>query len=93
MGAAAGHDEQRLLDEIERELTATDPALAVALSTLSPVRRPVWQWMALAVTGLALLLLGWLLGVSALVVLGTGCAFGGSVVAVWQTLGGGAHDG
>ncbi|MCG8922540.1 DUF3040 domain-containing protein [Lentzea sp. CC55] len=80
MDRTTDHDDERRLAEIERELAAADPALAVALSALSPVRRPVWPWMVLAVFGTVLLLLGLLVSSAAVVLLGTGCALAGSLV-------------
>lgn len=49
MDRTTEHDDERRLGEIEQELATADPALAAALSTVSPVWRPVWPWMALAV--------------------------------------------
>ncbi|NUT51485.1 MAG: DUF3040 domain-containing protein [Saccharothrix sp.] len=79
MDGKTGHGDDRRLAEIERELTATDPALAAALSTLSPVRRPVGPWMALAFFGTLLVLGGHLLGSSPVVLLGVAGALAGSV--------------
>ena len=80
MDRTTDHDDERRLAEIERELAAADPALAAALSAVSPVRRPVWPWMALAVLGTVLLLLGFLVSSVPVVLLGTGCALVGSLV-------------
>ncbi|SER76425.1 Protein of unknown function [Lentzea xinjiangensis] len=74
------HDDERRLAGIEQELAAADPALAAALSTVSPLRRLVWPWMALAVFGTVLLLVGFLVTNAAVVLLGTGCALVGSLV-------------
>lgn len=80
MDRTTEHDDERRLGEIEQELATADPALAAALSTVSPVWRPVWPWMALAVLGTVLLLVGFLATNSAVVLLGTGCALVGSLV-------------
>ncbi|MEU4746007.1 DUF3040 domain-containing protein [Actinosynnema sp. NPDC023658] len=84
MDARTGHEDEWRLAEIERGLTVVDPALATALSTLSPVRRVAWSWVAVAVTGIGLLVLGVLVGSAAILVLGIASAFAGSVVAGWQ---------
>ena len=80
MDRTTEHDDERRLAKIEQELAAADPALAAALSTVSPVRRRVWPWMALAVFGTILLLVGFLAVNAAVVLLGTGCALVGSLV-------------
>jgi ferric-dicitrate binding protein FerR (iron transport regulator) len=85
MDARTGHEDEWRLAEIERELAVADPDLAAALSTLSPVRRLAWSWVALAVAGLGLLVVGLLVGSAPMAVLGAGCAFAGSVVAGWRS--------
>ena len=85
MDRTAGHDDERALAEIERELTAEDPALAAALNTVSPVRRPA-RWMALTALGGLVLLAGFLLGSPVTAVLGAGGAVAGSLMLLWSTL-------
>ncbi|WP_158853415.1 universal stress protein [Saccharothrix deserti] len=89
MGATADHGDEGRLADIERELTASDPRLAAALRTMTPLWRPAWPWMALAVIAVVLLPFGWLLGSSAVVLLGVGCSLVGAVLvkrrARWST--------
>lgn len=83
MGATADHGEEHPLAEIERELSATDPELAAALSTMSLSPRPLRStrpWTALVVLGLVLLLVGWFVGIAAVALLGAGSALVGAAV-------------
>ena len=84
MDRTAGHDDERALAEIERELTAEDPALAEALGTVSPVRRPD-RWMALTALGGVVLLAGFLVGSTITVVLGAWGAVAGSLMLLCST--------
>lgn len=85
MDSTAGHDDERALAAIERELTAADPALAAALDTVSPVRRPA-RWMALIALGGLVLLAGFLAGSPVTAVLGAGGVVAGSLRLLWSTL-------
>lgn len=85
MDRATDHDDESRLAQIERELVADDPVLADALSTVSPMNRARWPWMALAVLGTVLLLIGSLIINAAMVLLGAGCALVGSLVVVAES--------